>query len=97
MIKFEGLIIWASICVACAITRKIRAVTLNLWLAGSYEEWRTDAASFTASVLGTPLDGWPGERWLDIRSPVVRGIMEKRIKACKDKGFLAVDPDNVSD
>src|SRR5687767_9845109 len=35
--------------------------------AGSYEEWRPDAESFPKRVLGKPLDGWPGERWLDVR------------------------------
>jgi len=28
---------------------------------GSYEDWRSDAASFPTSVLGNNLDGWPGE------------------------------------
>ena len=39
--------------------------------AGSWEEWRDDAAAFPSAVRGRPLDGWPGERWLDIRSPRV--------------------------
>jgi hypothetical protein len=39
--------------------------------AGSYEEWRPDAAQFPAAALGNPLDGWPGERWLDIRNDEV--------------------------
>ena len=34
--------------------------------AGSWENWRGDAASFPASVKGKT-NGWPGERWLDIR------------------------------
>ena len=34
--------------------------------AGSWENWRGDADSFPASVKGKT-NGWPGERWLDIR------------------------------
>jgi hypothetical protein len=64
--------------------------------AGSWEKWRADAGAFPASVLGAKLDGWPGERWLDIRKrSVLRPIMKKRIKVCDRKGFDAVDPDNV--
>jgi hypothetical protein len=45
--------------------------------AGSFEEWRPDAGDFVAADLGKPLSGWPGERWLDVRSPAVRAIMAK--------------------
>lgn len=64
--------------------------------AGSWEDWRSDAATFPAQVLGNSLDGWPGERWLDIRQrDILLPIMERRIATCRDKGFDAVDPDNV--
>lgn len=64
--------------------------------AGSFEEGRPDAGSFPASVLGSALDGWPDERWLDIRRlDVLLPLMEARIAACRDKGFDAVEPDNV--
>lgn len=54
---------------------------------GSYEQWRSDASQFNAADLGNELDGWPGERWLDIRSSNVRDIMLQRLdlavsKAC---------------
>jgi hypothetical protein len=63
--------------------------------AGSYEDWRPDAKSFPAAVLGSS-NGWPGERWLDIRRLDVLGpILAARMDACKAKGFDAVDPDNV--
>eukprot|EP00775_Hariotina_reticulata_P013040 gene13039-13167_t len=60
-----------------------------------YENWRSDASSFPASVLGNNLSGWPGEKWVDIRSPVVQGIMKQRIANCTAKGFVAIDPDNT--
>ncbi len=65
--------------------------------AGTWENWRPDAASFPKSVLGKPDAGWPGERWLDIRRlTVLLPIMKKRIDICAAKGFDAVDPDNVN-
>jgi len=63
--------------------------------AGSYEDWRPDADRFPQSVLGDE-NGWPGERWLDIRNvSLLEPIMASRMDMCKAKGFDAVDPDNV--
>lgn len=64
--------------------------------AGSYEDWRPDKDKFTASVLGSPLDGWPGERWLNIRRLDVLGpIMKARMDLAVSKKCDGVDPDNV--
>lgn len=64
--------------------------------AGSYENWRPDTNKFPASVLGRDLDGWPGEKWLDVRKlDVLIPIMRARMKMAADKGCHAVDPDNV--
>lgn len=64
--------------------------------AGSYEDWRPDTNKFPASVLGRNLDGWPGEKWLDVRKlDVLIPIMRARMKMAADKGCHAVDPDNV--
>ena len=64
--------------------------------AGSYEGGRPDASSFPAAVLGNTLDGWPNERWLDVRRLDLLGpIMEKRLDQCRAKGFDGVEPDNV--
>lgn len=63
--------------------------------AGSWENWRPDAAAFPASVLGRS-NGWAGERWLDIRRlDVLAPIMNARLDQCRAKGFDAVEPDNV--
>jgi hypothetical protein len=62
---------------------------------GSYEDWRPDKDQFNAADLGNDLDGWPGERWLDIRSTAVRTIMLARLDLAKDKGCDGVEPDNV--
>lgn len=63
--------------------------------AGSYENWRNDASQFNDNDLGSALDNWPGERWLDIRSLNVRQIMQVRLDLAKQKGCDGVDPDNV--
>ena len=63
--------------------------------AGSWERWRPDAGRFPERVLGRS-NGWPGERWLDVRRvAVLRPIMERRIDMCVRKGFDAVEFDNV--
>ncbi|GLQ30449.1 endo alpha-1,4 polygalactosaminidase [Litoribrevibacter albus] len=63
--------------------------------AGSYENWREDAGDFNNSDLGNALDGWPGERWLDIRNQNVRDIMEARLDLAVQKGCDGVEPDNM--
>lgn len=63
--------------------------------AGSYEGWRPDADVFISADLGNTLDGWPGERWLDIRSTNVRDIMAARLDLAAQKGCDGVEPDNV--
>lgn len=63
--------------------------------AGSWENWRPDADDFPQSVLGSS-NGWPGEKWIDIRKiDVVGPIMEARFDLCKAKGFDAIEVDNI--
>jgi hypothetical protein len=63
--------------------------------AGTWENWRSDAAKFPTSVQGRG-NGWPGEMWLDIRAiSTLEPLMVARMQACKTKGFDAVEPDNV--
>jgi hypothetical protein len=33
----------------------------------AYEDYRPDSSQFTPEVLGNEIDGWPGQRWVDIR------------------------------
>lgn len=64
--------------------------------AGSFEDWRPDAAHFPQSVIGKDYQGWPGERWLDIRQrDVLAPILEARLDLAVSKNCDAVDPDNV--
>ncbi|KAK6530139.1 hypothetical protein TWF694_003508 [Orbilia ellipsospora] len=63
---------------------------------GSWEDWRTDAIKFPKSVIGSPLDGWPGESWLDVRNiGVLEPLMKARVLRAKAKGFDGVEWDNV--
>ncbi|KAF2814952.1 uncharacterized protein BDZ99DRAFT_377611, partial [Mytilinidion resinicola] len=63
--------------------------------AGSYEPNRSDSKDFKSSDLGKVMDGWPDEKWLDIRTANVKSIMLKRIQLAADKGCDGIDPDNV--
>lgn len=60
-----------------------------------YEDWRPDASSFSSAVLGKNLDDWAGEKWVDIRSSVVRNIFTARLDIAVSKGCDGVEPDNV--
>ena len=63
---------------------------------GSWEDWRPDKNQFPAEVLGNGYDGWPGEKWLDIRRiDLLAPIMRLRLDLCKTKGFDGVEPDNI--
>ncbi|MEO8357634.1 MAG: endo alpha-1,4 polygalactosaminidase [Chloroflexota bacterium] len=63
---------------------------------GSWEDWRPDQDQFPAEVLGRDYEGWPGEKWLDIRQiDKLAPIMLARLDLCKAKGFDAVEPDNM--
>lgn len=68
--------------------------------AGTYENWRPDANQFPSALLGNGVSGWPGEQWLDIRdvqqsNSALRTIMDNRLNMCQQKGFDAVELDNV--
>jgi len=65
--------------------------------AGAWEGWRTDQHAFPPSVLGKPYLNWEGERWLDIRLiTALAPVMRARLDLCRDKGFDAVEPDNIN-
>lgn len=83
-----------SASVAASLHRRGRRVVCYLD-AGTYENFRPDARSFPSSVLGKS-NGWPGERWLDIRRlSVLEPIMGARLALCKKKRFDGVEADNV--
>ncbi|KAL4878801.1 glycoside hydrolase superfamily [Aspergillus karnatakaensis] len=71
--------------------------------AGTYESWRPDKSKFhtnsTATnkikTIGSPLDDWPGESWVDLRAREIRDIMASRLDLAVEKGCDGVDPDNI--
>jgi hypothetical protein len=64
---------------------------------GSWESYRPDAGRFPRSVLGRRYEGFPDERWLDIRRfRSFAPILERRFRLCARKGFDAVEPDNLA-
>lgn len=78
-----------------AALHSLNKKVIGYFSAGTFEEWRPDAANFSKADLGKAMDDWPGERWLNLKSQNVRNIMAQRIKLAADKGFDAIDPDNV--
>jgi hypothetical protein len=63
---------------------------------GSWEDWRPDAGQFPKEVIGRDYEGWPGEKWLDIRRiDLLAPIMRARLDLCQDKRFDGVEPDNI--
>jgi len=63
--------------------------------AGTFEPFREDADEFGTGEQGRPLEDFPDELWLDIRSSNRRGIMRNRLDLAVQKGCDAVEPDNV--
>jgi len=68
--------------------------------AGTYEPGRPDSGDFPATLKGADVQGWPGEVWLDVRQSgpnyaKLQSIMLARFQVCQQKGFDAVEPDNI--
>lgn len=64
---------------------------------GSWERYRSDAGRFPRSVIGKTYEGYPNERWLDIRRfRKFAGPLKSRIRMCARKGFDGLEPDNVA-
>lgn len=67
--------------------------------AGVYETYRDDAYKFqqiTPRIWGNKDEGWDNSYWLDIRRiDELEPIMKARMKMCKDKGFDAIEPDEI--
>ena len=70
-------------------------IVICYFSAGSWEDWRNDASQFPDAAIGNDLDGWPGERWLDVRDERVRGILQARLDEAVTKTCDGVEPDNV--
>ena len=64
---------------------------------GAWESYRPDAGAYPRFVLGKTYEGYPQERWLDIRRVgALAPILRRRFRICARKGFDAVEPDNIA-
>jgi hypothetical protein len=74
-----------------------RAATVVCYVdVGVYENYRPDKASFPPGIWGSADSHWPGSFWLDIRRRAeLLPIMRARFQTCKDKGFDAIEPDEI--
>lgn len=66
--------------------------------AGAWENGRPDSGKLPANspVLGRTVEGWPNERWLDIRQLRVIGpLLQARLDQCKAKGFDGTELDLI--
>ena len=70
-------------------------VVICYFSAGSREEWRDDAGEFPDDAIGSEVEGWPGEHWVDINDPTVRAIMQARMDYAVERGCDGVEPDLV--
>ena len=71
-------------------------IVICYFSAGSWENWRPDKDEFPIETLGNTLEGWPDERWLDIRArDMLEPIMVSRLDLALEKGCNGVEPDNV--
>jgi hypothetical protein len=69
---------------------------------GGAEEYRPDYGQFLKleeeghNVLGAFVEGWPEESWINVRElKYIQPIMKARFEMCKEKGFDAVEPDEM--
>lgn len=64
--------------------------------AGTWEDYRDDADEFPEEIIGTTLEDWPDEKWLDVSNyDQFSDIMEARLDLAVEKGCDGVEPDNV--
>ncbi len=58
----------------------------------SWEDYRSDANQYPASVLGNTLNEWPNEKWVDIRRLDLLGpILEARMDVAAAKGCDGIE------
>jgi hypothetical protein len=61
------------------------------YTSSQYENFRDDTNQFPNSALGKNQDGWPGERYVDVKNQQVRNIWLARIQKAKSKKCDAIE------
>jgi endo-alpha-1,4-polygalactosaminidase (GH114 family) len=63
---------------------------------GTVEKTSSDRDLFPVEIVGKTYEDWPDEKFLDVsRIDLLLPIMRARFARCRDKGFDAVEPDNM--
>jgi len=63
---------------------------------GTYEPGRSDLSLIPTKDVGSAVEGWPGEKWLNIADiSGLTSVVSSRMNMCKSKGFDAIEPDNI--
>jgi hypothetical protein len=60
----------------------------------AYEPDRPDSSALDP-YRGNPVQGWPGQYWVDIRQPAVVAVMQARIALAQQKHCDAIEADDV--
>jgi hypothetical protein len=61
---------------------------------GAWENYRPDAGAYPQNVLGNGVDGFPDERFVDIREvDALKPILEARLDLAVTKGCDGIEPD----
>ena len=60
----------------------------------AYEPGRPDSIQLEP-YRGKPVEGWPGQYWLDVRQPAVVDVMKARTALAQQKGCDGVEADDV--
>ena len=71
-------------------------IVICYFSAGTQEPFRDDASRFPAASLGEPLASYPDERWIDVRDPAVRAIMQDRITAATAAGCDGIEASGLA-
>ncbi|HMI89600.1 MAG TPA: endo alpha-1,4 polygalactosaminidase [Polyangiaceae bacterium] len=71
-------------------------IVICYFSAGTREDFRTDAPDFPTSSLGASLPNYPNERWVDIRNPTVRSIMQDRVAKAARSDCDGVHPSGLA-
>ena len=71
-------------------------IVICYFSAGTQEPFRGDAARFPAASLGEPVASYPDERWVDVRDPTVRAIMQDRITAAAAAGCDGIEASGLA-
>lgn len=63
---------------------------------GTYEPGRSDLNLIPAKDIGGAVQGWPGEKWLNVADIAgLTPLIQERLQMCATKGFDGVEVDNV--